>query len=105
MAVRQITVGCTATTYCPRDPVKHEQMAAFIMRARGEFSPPTPSQQRFQDVPPTNPFYNFIERMGALNIWPPNPTIPGVCSAGNYCPGNNVKRGEMARILVRGFNL
>jgi hypothetical protein len=28
-----ITGGCTATTYCPNDPVTRGQMAIFIMRA------------------------------------------------------------------------
>jgi hypothetical protein len=27
-----IASGCTATTYCPDDPVTHCQMAIFIMR-------------------------------------------------------------------------
>jgi len=31
-----ITSGCTATTYCPDDPVTRGQMAVFIMR--GEFN-------------------------------------------------------------------
>jgi hypothetical protein len=43
-------------------------MVAFIMRALGEFNPPQPAQQRFEDVLPTNPFYHFIERMAVLQI-------------------------------------
>jgi hypothetical protein len=107
MYVLGITNGCGTDPliYCPSLPVNHGQMAKFMMCARGECSPPTPPQQRFLDVPPSHPFYNFIERMGALNIWPPNPAIQGVCSENNYCPSNGVKRGEMARILVRAFNL
>lgn len=30
-----ITVGCTATTYCPDDPVTRGQMSAFLNRAAG----------------------------------------------------------------------
>jgi hypothetical protein len=100
MAVLGITLGCGGGNYCPTLPVTHEQMAAFIMRALGEFNPPQPPFQRFLDVPPTNPFYNFIDRMGALGVWP-GPTCPG----GNYCPSSPVTRSEMAYILVRGFNL
>ena len=36
---RQITLGCTATTYCPLDPVGRLQMAAFMNRL-GELIPP-----------------------------------------------------------------
>ena len=95
-----ITVGCQASPplFCPSDAVKRDQMAAFIIRGLGEFSPPTPLSQRFADVPPSNPFYNFIERMGALGI------TQG-CGGGNYCPSLTVTRAQMAAFLVRAFKL
>lgn len=98
MAVRQITVGCGGSNYCPTLAVPREQMAAFIVRALGEFSPPMPLSQRFLDVPPANPFYNFIDRLAALQI------TQG-CGGGNFCPGSAVTRGQMAAFLVRAFNL
>jgi hypothetical protein len=73
-------------------------MAAFIIRALGEPNPPTPPSQRFLDVPPTNPFYNFIDRMAALNI-----TLG--CGGGNYCPSATVTRAQMAAFLTRAFAL
>jgi hypothetical protein len=96
-ATRGITAGCTPTTYCPNDTVPHEQMAVFIMRAKGEFNPPTPSAQRFNDVPPGHWAYNFIDRMAVLNIW------PGCNPGANYCPASLVTRAEMAHILVQAF--
>lgn len=95
-----ITVGCQVTPplFCPSDAVKRDQMAAFIIRGLGEFSPPTPLTQRFGDVPPSNPFYNFIDRMGALGI------TQG-CGGGNYCPSLSVTRAQMAAFLVRAFKL
>jgi len=104
MAVLSITLGCQQSPplmYCPADPVKHQEMAAFIMRAKGEFSPPTPPTQRFNDVPPANVFYNFIERMGALDIWQGQ----GCAGTNNYCPGASVTRRQMAHILVRAFGI
>ena len=98
MAVLGITLGCSTTMYCPADPVKREQMAAFIIRALGEFNPPTPAMQRFTDVPPENPFYKFIDRMAVLNI-----TLG--CSPTMYCPNDTVTRGAMAAFLVRAFKL
>jgi S-layer homology domain/Putative binding domain, N-terminal len=98
MAVLGITSGCGGGNYCPSTNVTREQMAAFIIRGIGEFNPPPPASQRFADVPPSNPFYNFIDRMGALNI-------TSGCGGGNYCPSDNVTRGQMAVFLVRAFGL
>jgi glucose/arabinose dehydrogenase len=94
LAARGITVGCTGTTYCPDEVVTREQMAAFIIRALGEFNPPTPGSQRFLDVPPENPFYNFIDRLAVLNI-----TLG--CDSNNYCPTEAVTREQMAAFLMR----
>ncbi len=100
MAIRQITLGCGGGNYCPSDPVTREQMAAFIIRALGELNPPTPAMQRFNDVPPSNSFYNFIDRMAVLNI-----TLGCSTSPPLYCPTNSVTREQMAAFLVRAFNL
>lgn len=96
LAARSVTLGCGSGNFCPNDPVTREQMAAFIIRALGEFNPPTPATQRFTDVPPTNQFYNFIDRMAALNI-----TMG--CGSGNYCPNSPVLREQMAAFLVRAL--
>jgi len=102
LAVLQITVGCQSNPplYCPGDPVKREQMAAFIIRGLGEFNPPLPASQRFNDVLPENQFYNFIDRMAALGV-----TLGCSLSPPMYCPNSNVTRAQMAAFLVRGFNL
>jgi hypothetical protein len=102
MAVRQITLGCSANPplYCPTANVTREQMAAFIVRALHApgYMPPAPASQRFADVPPTNPFYAFIDEMAARGI-----TLG--CGGSNYCPKEVVTRGQMAAFLVRAFNL
>jgi glucose/arabinose dehydrogenase len=93
-----ITVGCGGGNYCPDAAVSREQMAAFIMRALGETAPPVPPSQRFADVPPSNPFYNFIDRLAIRGI-----TLG--CGGNNFCPGGMVTRGQMAAFLVKAFNL
>ena len=105
LSARGVTVGCGGGNYCPNiycptDPVLREQMAAFLIRALGELDPPTPSMQRFDDVPASNSFYNFIDRMAVLGI------ISG-CSQSPplYFPGGTVTREQMAAFLVRAFNL
>jgi predicted extracellular nuclease len=102
MAVLGITVGCTPDhlQYCPSDPVRREQMSAFILRGLGEFNPPTPPSQRFTDVPPSNVFYNFIDRMALLNI-----TLGCTPDHLQYCPADAVTRAQMAAFLVRAFGL
>src|SRR5204863_7272469 len=94
LAARSVTLGCGNGNFCPNDPVTRDQMAAFIMRALGEFNPPVPPTQRFIDVPPTNAFYNFVDRLAALNI-----TLG--CGGGNYCPSSPVLRDQMAAFLIR----
>jgi|GEM_PF-5456495 len=100
---RGITSGCTPpTTYCPEGTVTHAEMAVFVIKARGELNPPTPPTQRFLDVPPGYWAYNFIERMGFLDIWQGQECPQG---SGYYCPGAFVTRRQMAHILVRAFGI
>ena len=73
-------------------------MAAFIIRALGDFNPPAPAQQRFADVPPSNVFYAFIEQMAQLGI-----TVG--CGGGNYCPSQPVTREQMAAFIIRALGV
>jgi uncharacterized repeat protein (TIGR01451 family) len=98
LSARGITLGCGNGNYCPGDPITREQMAAFILRAKGEFSPPDPPSQRFTDVPPQNVFYNFIDRLAVLQI-----TLGCTPDHLMYCPGDPVKRDQMAAFLLRGL--
>jgi hypothetical protein len=102
LAVLQITLGCTPDhlMYCPGDPVQRQQMAAFLLRALGEFNPPTPASQRFGDVPPGNVFYSFIDRMAVVGI-----TLGCTPDHSLFCPNDSVTRAQMAAFLVRAFNL
>ncbi|HWP43423.1 MAG TPA: S-layer homology domain-containing protein, partial [Blastocatellia bacterium] len=98
LSARGVTLGCGGGMYCPGQVVTRDQMAAFIIKARGEANPPAPAQQRFADVPPSNLFYNFIDRMAVRGI-------TSGCSQNHplYCPSAPVTRAEMAAFLVRAF--
>ncbi len=92
-----ITAGCSATTYCPDDPVTRGQMAVFLMRGKlGSGSFPFPSTPYFSDVPPSHPFFPFIQKMRELGI------TQG-CSLSEYCPEDATTRGQMAVFLNKSF--
>jgi CSLREA domain-containing protein/uncharacterized repeat protein (TIGR01451 family) len=99
LSARSVTLGCGDGNYCPDATVTREQMAAFIMRALGEFSPPPPAMQRFDDVPPTHPFYAFIDRMAVLQI-----TLGCSANPPLYCPINTVSREQMAAFIIRALH-
>ncbi|HEU4390781.1 MAG TPA: S-layer homology domain-containing protein [Blastocatellia bacterium] len=98
LAQRGIMPGCTATTFCPDGLISRAEMAVIIEKALGVFNPPTPTSQRFLDVPPTHFAYAFINDFAARGI-------TAGCGSGNYCPNSSVTRGEMSVFLVRAFGL
>ncbi|HET9529778.1 MAG TPA: S-layer homology domain-containing protein, partial [Blastocatellia bacterium] len=97
LSARGVTLGCDSSNYCPDLTVTRQQMAAFIIRALGDFNPPPPAMQRFSDVPPSNPFYAFIEQMAVRQI-----TLG--CGGGNYCPTDPVLRDQMAAFIIRALH-
>ena len=97
MALRHITLGCGGGNYCPQAAVPREQMAALVLRSLGEFDPPPPAMQRFLDVPPSNPFYAFIEEMAVRGL-------AVECGCDVFCPSVPLTRREAAQFLVRAFD-
>jgi hypothetical protein len=95
-----ITSGCSTDPlrYCPNTAVTRGQMAVFIERALGNFSPSPSPSGTFGDVPPGHPFQFFIEEFY-------NDGITSGCSTSPllYCPDNPVTRGQMAVFIVRAF--
>lgn len=97
-----ITSGCSTSPlmYCPQNYVTRGEMAVFIERALGNFTPaPSPSDM-FSDVSAGDPFKPFIEQLY-------NDGITSGClqSPLRYCPQAYVTRGEMAVFLVRAFGI
>lgn len=63
-----------------------------------QISPPGP--QTFNDVPPSHPFFQFIQALAAAGI-------TGGCSAAPplYCPDDPLTRGQMAVFISRALGL
>jgi hypothetical protein len=91
LAADGITGGCSATNFCPDDPITRGQMAVFIEAAVGNAA--NPCGTRFADVTAANPFCGFIDRLAADGI-------TGGCTATNFCPNDPVSRGQMAVFIV-----
>jgi hypothetical protein len=95
-----ITSGCTASTYCPADPVTRGQMAVFVVRSRLGLSStqifPFPPVPYFTDVPAAHPQFPFIQKLRELGI-------TSGCTATTYCDGSPTLRGQMAVFVARGL--
>jgi len=97
IAIEGITVGCdgTGTLYCPADNVTRGQMAAFIVRALGLVN--TNTGNMFTDDDGSN-FEDDIEAMQAAGI-----TLGCNAAGTEFCPNDNISRGQMAAFLSRAF--
>ena len=99
-----ITGGCTLNPlmYCPQNFVTRAQIAVFIERAVGNFSPSPSPTGMFADIPypGLEAFTPFIEQFyndGITSGCAVNPLM--------YCPQNFVLRSEIAVFLQRAFHL
>lgn len=98
IAAEDITRGCNPPEndeFCPEDPVSRDEMAAFLVRARGLAAA---DRDYFIDDGDSI-FEGDINRLAAADITrgcnPPDND--------QYCPRDDVSRGEMAAFLVRAF--
>ena len=101
LATQGITGGCGGGNYCPLNPVRRDQMAVFLLKAKygSSYLPPACVPPGvFPDVPCPGQFTDWIEQLAAENI-------TGGCGGGNYCPASNNTRGQMAVFIVKTFNL
>jgi Tol biopolymer transport system component len=112
--------------FCPGASVTREQIAWILGTAAGK--PPMPSCSGiFADVPASNPFCRWIERLADATSWPgavavtsgcicPSTSLPSASlraggasppgyppAAKCYCPKSPVTRAQMAVFLVRAF--
>ena len=104
IAASGITSGCSVSPlkYCPYANITRAQMAVFLCRVAGK-APLYRDTPTFCDVPKTNPYYGWIERLADPDSWNGNPPTIGckMLPCRTYCPWSPVLREEMAAFLVR----
>ena len=106
-----ITSGCTATAYCPGNPVSRGQMAVFVAKGivrLGENVPTAGSiggqpyncspggASIFADVSPTDFFCRHAHFLGAQNV-----TLG--CGPTAFCPNETVTRDAMASFIAKAI--
>jgi spore germination protein YaaH len=89
------------TTKVNRVRTKYPQIDSFAHWRLGQEDPDTWAAVKsyldgssFSDVPPTHPFYSFVEAISRNGI-------TSGCGDGKYCPDTSITRGQMSVFLLR----
>jgi len=100
LAAEGITAGCGGGNYCPDATTTRSQMAVFLLKAsQGSGYTPPSCVGTFDDVPCPGGFaVDWIEDLF-------NRGVTAGCGGSNYCPDDQVTRGEMAVFLSKTFLL
>jgi hypothetical protein len=91
----------------PNNNVTRGQLAKITSGAAGWSE--TPTSQTFEDVPPGQTFYLYVERMAARGIiggYPcggPGEPCVGPANRPYFRPNNNATRGQMSKIAALAF--
>jgi len=99
LADEGISGGCGGGNFCPTNPVRRDQMAPFLLKAKhgASYVPPV-CTGTFDDVACPSLFADWIEQLAAEQI-------TGGCGGDNYCPLTNSTRGQMAVFVTKTFIL
>ena len=90
-----IAVGCGGGQFCRDDPVRRDQMAVFLLKAKhGPSYLPPPTCAQFVDVPCSSTFSPWIEALVTEGI-------TAGCGAETFCPLQPVTRQQMAVFLLK----
>ncbi len=89
--------GCTPQGhFCPDSPVTRAQLAVLLVRGRyGPGFVPPPATGRFNDVPPSDPFAPWIEKLAADGVTSGCSVNPPL-----FCPNDNVTEWQM-QVFIR----
>ena len=100
LAVDGISTGCGGGNFCPNSNVTRAEMAIFLLKSEhgSAYNPPAATGTMFGDVPSTYWAAKWVEQLS-------NEGISTGCGGGNFCPGANVTRAEMAVFLIRMYEL
>jgi hypothetical protein len=96
MYQKGITGGCASDPlqYCPDAGVTRGQMAVFIITSMFGSNPFVyTTAPYFNDVPASNGFFKFIQKLADLGI-------TSGCGSSDFCPDELVTRGQMAVLLM-----
>jgi len=100
LAALGITNGCTASTFCPDQTINQGQMAKFMiigwMQYNGLTSFTYSQTPYFTDVPSTDIFFSYIQKMMDMGFWTG-------CGGGQYCETSAVTRAQMAPMVERAL--
>ncbi len=96
---RGIIGGYSDGTFRPGNPTTRGQMSKIVANAAGILDPIPPGTQTYTDVPPSHPFWVYIERLSAHGI-------VGGYSDGTFRPDNWVTRGQLTKFAsnAAGFS-
>ena len=101
LACRGIVSGYADGTFRPDNMITRGQLSKIISNAAGINDDPNP--QVFQDVPPDNPFYIWINRLTRRDIMGGylcgGPGEPCVNNRPYFRPNNNATRGQISKIV------
>lgn len=107
-----VTLGCSASSYCPAGTVTRAEMAMFLARAiaggeasvpasgyvpgRGSYNCVLGGTSRFGDVAPDSLGCKHIHYIATR-------TVTLGCTLTEFCPSSVVNRGEMAMFIARAI--
>ncbi len=96
IAALGVTQGCAPDKFCPNNNVTRAQMMAFLARALGEENNTTTTTSRFSDVPDSQWYVAYLERLADLGIVSPE-------ADGRFRPNEPLTRVEMAVLLTKAL--
>jgi hypothetical protein len=88
--------GYSDGTFRPDSNATRGQIAKIVANAAGIQDPIPPNRQTYTDVPPSHPFWVYIERLSGRGII-------GGYSDGTFRPNNNATRAQTAKIAANTF--
>jgi hypothetical protein len=101
LVCRNIMGGYADNTFRPNNDITRGQLSKIVANSAG-FNEPV-SSQTFEDVPSTNTFYPFVERMAGRGIIGGYPCggVSEPCGSGKpyFRPNANATRGQISKIV------